>query len=122
MRKTFIYAIMGAVGVTAFAETTPVAFAEGAKAPPTSLEQVRANVRGEAMTALKAGDLQTVGRRRWRGGGRRYGGRRYYGGRGYYGGRRYYGGRGYYGRPYYGRRYYYRRPYYRPGIYFGIGI
>lgn len=116
MKKTLIYAIVGAVGVTTFAETTPQAFAASAKSAPASLEQVRANVRSEAMTALGAGQVENVGRR----GRGYYGGRRHYGGRGYYGGRRYYGGRGYYG----GRRYYGARRYYggrrRPAFYFGF--
>ena len=111
MKKAFIYAIVGAVGVTAFAEATPQAFADAAKATPTSLEQIRANVRSEAMTALGSGQVETVGWHR----GRRYGGRRSYGARRYYGGRRVYGARRYYApRRYYGG---YRR---RPAFYLGV--
>lgn len=130
MKRTFIYAIAGAIGVMGVAETAPQAFAAEGKAP-RSLEQLRADVRGEAMTSLAKGDVQNVGWRERRYYGRRhYGGRRYWGPRRYYG-RRYYAPRRYYGyRPYYApRRYYgYRRYYgprryyrpYRPGIYFGI--
>lgn len=143
MRKTFIYAIVGAVGLAGMAETTPLAAREAPAATPDSLEQLRAKVRSEAMTSLASGDVQAVGRRGgrgwrgggrgWRGGGRGWGGRGW-GGRRYYGGRRYWGGRGYYGRRYYGgRRWcgydrwgYPRRCWrgygYRPGFYFGIGF
>lgn len=122
MKKIFVYAIVGVVGL---AETMPQAFAAETNAP-RSLEQIRADVRSEAMTSLAKGDLQQVRKRGWRGGGHGYrggrgwGGGRHYGGRRFYGGRRYYGGPRYYGyRGYYGPRRYYRR-HYRPGIYFGI--
>ena len=118
MKRTLIYAIAGAVGVVGVAETMPQASAAETNAP-RSLEQIRAQVRSEAMTSLAKGEVQTVGRRGWRGGHRWRGGR-HWGGRRYYGGRRFYGGRRYYGRRYWGpRRYYYGRRY-RPGIYFGI--
>ena len=133
MKKTFIYAIVAAVGVTGVAETMPQAQAAETNSA-RSLDEVRANIRGEAMTALKAGQTETVRHRRWRGG-RHYGGRRYYGGGRHYGYRRWRGPRyGYYGyrRPYYGgyRRYGYYRPYYghrrhyyrRPGVYIGLGF
>lgn len=114
MKKTIIYAIAGAMGVVGVAETAPQAYA--AENAPRSLEQIRQQVRGEAMTSLANGQVDAVryrGRRVYRGG-RHWGPRRYYGGRRYMGPRRYYGGRRYYGP----RRYHYRR--YRPGIYFGI--
>lgn len=135
MKKTFIYAIAGAMAVAGYAETSPLRAAEASGAPQ-SLEQIRAKVRSEAMTSLGNGDLQTVGRRGGRGwggrgfrGGRSYGrgrgfgGRRFYGGRGFYGGRRSYGGSRYYG----GRRWCgYRRGCHRrgyaPGFFIGIGI
>ena len=122
MKRLSARVLSVAIAVTAVAETTPAAFADAARPAPASLEDMRANIRGEAMAAFADGDFQNVDRR-WRGR-RNYGGRRFYGPRRYYPPRRAYGPRNYYGpRRYYGRRYYYdRRRYDRPGLYFGIGI
>lgn len=125
MKKTFIYAIAGAIAVTGFAETTPLRAAPSSDAP-ASLEQLRAKVRSEAMTSLATGDVQTVGRRGFHGGrgfrgGRSFRGGRGWGGRRYGGGRRFYGGRRWGGRRFYGGRRYYGggRYYYGGGRYYG---
>ncbi|WP_020185987.1 BA14K family protein [Methylopila sp. 73B] len=118
MRKTLAIAIAATIGLTGVvsAEAAP----PRAPKPRATLEQVRA----QALTDMQTGDIQTVDRRRWRGGrgwggGRHYGGRRHFSSRRYYGGRRHYGGRRYYGRRYYGRRYYRDRDY---GGYAAAGI
>ncbi len=119
MKKTLIYTLATVFGVAGVAETAPQAQANETQPSVRSLDQLRAKVRSEAMNEMAGGDLQTVGRRGWRGGGRGWrgggrgwghrgwGGRRFYGGR-RWGGRRYYGGRRFYGgRRYWGPRYYY---------------
>ena len=67
MKRAAVLALATAVSVAGIAETTPEARA--AEAPPAtrSLDQIRA----EALTAMRNGDLQEVrkrGNRGWRGG------------------------------------------------------
>ncbi|MFC3694746.1 hypothetical protein [Chenggangzhangella methanolivorans] len=64
MKKTLLYALAGAFALAGITETVP-ARAEGAGPSPRSLEELRAEVRGEAMTSLKLGQLQEVRHRRW---------------------------------------------------------
>lgn len=64
MKKTFLYALAGAIGLSGIAETTPLTAAEASAGAPRSLEQLREKVRGEAMTSLLAGEAQEVRHRR----------------------------------------------------------
>lgn len=97
MKRAAVLALATAVSVAGIAETTPEARA--AEAPPAtrSLDQIRA----EALTAMRNGDLQEVrkrGNRGWRGGKRSFRGNRgWRGGRSYSRGRYNRGGRYYRG-------------------------
>lgn len=64
MKKTLLYTLVGAFALAGVAETVP-ARAEAAAAAPRSLDELRAEIRGEAMTSLRLGQLQTVTHRRW---------------------------------------------------------
>lgn len=92
MRKPLLYALAAtfALGV---AETTP-AFAEPAATAPRSLDELRAQVRGEAMTALAAGETEQVRHRRYHRGKRYH--RRYHRRGRWCGYRAWYGKRCYY--------------------------
>lgn len=107
MRKTFFYALAGALVITGVAETTPLSAAERASSGPRTLEQLREQVRPEALTSLALGHVETVRHRR----GHR---RRYYAPRRY--SMRYVHRRGRWcGRgAYYGRRCYYTPRVLRP--------
>lgn len=63
MNRTWIVALVGAIGLTGLAETAPLAASETRVAPLT-LEALRANVRSDAMTSLALGDVETVRHRR----------------------------------------------------------
>lgn len=65
MKKPLLYALAAAFAVAGVAETAPSAVAEPSAATPRTLEQLRAKVRGEAMTSLALGDVETVRHRRW---------------------------------------------------------
>lgn len=64
MKKTLLYTLVGAFALAGVAETVP-ARAESAGAAPRSLDELRAQVRGEAMNRLSLGDVQQVRHRRW---------------------------------------------------------
>lgn len=76
MKKTLLYALAGAFAIGGVAETMPVRASEAASTAPRSLDEVRANVRGEAMTSLLSGQVDEVRHRRWHRG-RHYHGRRW---------------------------------------------
>lgn len=65
MKKIWLYALAGAIGVTGLAETAPQAQAESGSAAPRTLEQLRENARANAMTALATGGTEQVRHRRW---------------------------------------------------------
>ncbi|WP_020180741.1 hypothetical protein [Methylopila sp. M107] len=65
MKKTLLYALAGVFAVAGVAETAPQAVAEPSTQAPRTLEQLRDRVRADGMSALQAGDLQTVTHRRY---------------------------------------------------------
>lgn len=65
MKKTFLYALIGAFALGGLTETAPVRASESGPAAPRSLEQIRDSVRAEAMTSLALGETQAVVHRRW---------------------------------------------------------
>lgn len=65
MKKTLLYTLIGAFALAGVVETVP-ARADAATPAPRSLEQLRAETRGEAMTSFRLGDVQEVAQRRVR--------------------------------------------------------
>lgn len=66
MKKTLLYTLVGAFALAGLAETVPArADTSAPSAAPRSLDELRAETRGEALTSLKIGQLQTVAHRRW---------------------------------------------------------
>lgn len=96
MKKIIFYALAAAFAVTGVAETTPVSAAERTTFAPRTLEQLREQVRSEALTSLALGDVETVRHRR--GHRRRYAAPRRYSMRYIHRRGRWCGRRGYYGR------------------------
>lgn len=66
MKKTLLYALAAAFALAGVAETAPVRAAETGAAAPRSLEELRAEVRGEALTSMTLGQLQEVRQHRVR--------------------------------------------------------
>lgn len=65
MKKTFLYALVGAFALAGLTETMPAQATETGQAAPRSLEQIRDAVRADALTAFRLGDTQAVAHQRW---------------------------------------------------------
>lgn len=66
MKKMLLYTLAGAFALAGVAETVPARAEAAAPAAVRSLDELRAEIRGEALTSLRLGLLQTVAQRRWR--------------------------------------------------------
>lgn len=64
MKKTLLYTLAGAFALAGLVETAPVRASEAAASAPRSLEEMRAEIRGEAMTSLARGAVVDVAMRR----------------------------------------------------------